>query len=70
MSFMVNFWRTLALQHKPFLVLAPMEGVTDYVFREVIAGAGKPDVIFTEFTNTEALCSKGYEKTIQRLKYS
>ncbi len=70
MSFMVNFWHQLALQMKPFLALAPMEGVTDYVFREIIAGAAKPDVFFTEFTNTEALCSKGYEKTIQQLTYS
>lgn len=70
MSFMVNFWKQLALHNKPFLALAPMEGVTDYVFREVIAAAAKPDVFFTEFTNTEALCSKGYEKTIKQLKYS
>ena len=67
---MVNFWHQLALQTKPFLALAPMEGVTDYVFREIIAGAGKPDVFFTEFTNTEALCSKGYGKMVQNLKYS
>ena len=67
---MGNFWKQLALQTKPFLALAPMEGVTDYVFREIIAGAGKPDVFFTEFTNTEALCSKGYGKMVQNLKYS
>ena len=67
---MVNFWQHLASDHRPFLALAPMEGVTDYVFREIIAGAAKPDVFFTEFTNTEALCSKGYEKMVQNLKYS
>lgn len=70
MSFMVNFWKQLALQTKPFLALAPMDGVTDYVFREIIVGAGKPDVFFTEFTNVDALLSKGYEKTIPRLRYS
>ncbi|MBI3385625.1 tRNA-dihydrouridine synthase, partial [Candidatus Gottesmanbacteria bacterium] len=67
---MVNFWRTLSLQSKPFLVLAPMDGVTDYVFRDIIAGIAKPDVFFTEFTNVDALLSTGYEKTIPRLKYS
>ncbi len=67
---MVNFWKQLTLQEKPFFALAPMEGVTDWVFREIIAGAAKPDVFFTEFTNTEALCSKGYEKMVQNLRYS
>jgi len=67
---MANFWSTLAFQNTPFLALAPMDGVTDFVFREIIAGAGRPDVFFTEFTNVDALVSKGYEKTIPRLKYS
>ena len=67
---MVNVWSTLALQNTPFLVLAPMDGVTDFVFREIIAGAGRPDVFFTEFTHVDALVSKGYEKTISRLTYS
>ena len=51
-------------------MLAPMDGVTDFVFREIIAGTAKPDVLFTEFTNTEALVSKGYDNTIHRLKFS
>lgn len=67
---MANFWQLLARDHKPFLVLAPMDGVTDYVFRELIAGIAPPDVMMTEFTNTEALFSRGYEKTIPRLRYS
>ncbi len=67
---MTSFWQTLSQQQKPFLVLAPMEGVTDYVFREIIAGTGKPDVLFTEFTNVDALLSKGYEKTISRFRFS
>lgn len=67
---MASFWQHLAREQKPFLVMAPMDGVTDYVFREIIAEVAKPDVLFTEFTNTEALVSRGYEKTIRRLKYS
>lgn len=67
---MMNFWHRIATLNKPFLVLAPMDGVTDFVFREIIAGTVKPDILFTEFTNTEALTSKGYEKTIPRLRFS
>ena len=67
---MVSFWHQLTLQAKPFLALAPLDGVTDFVFREIIAGTAKPDVFFTEFTNVDALLSKGYEKTIPRLRYS
>ncbi|MDW3946958.1 tRNA-dihydrouridine synthase [Staphylococcus saprophyticus] len=48
-----NFWRELP---RPFFVLAPMEDVTDVVFRHVVSEAGRPDVFFTEFTNTESYC--------------
>lgn len=48
-----NFWAELP---KPFFVLAPMEDVTDVVFRHVVAKAGAPDVYFTEFTNSESYC--------------
>ena len=63
-----NFWQKLP---KPFTVLAPMENVTDFVFREVIANyLPKPDVMFTEFTNVDALNSNGFERTIHRFKFS
>lgn len=48
-----NFWLDLP---KPFFILAPMEDVTDVVFRHVISEAAAPDVYFTEFTNTESYC--------------
>ncbi|MEG0293818.1 tRNA dihydrouridine synthase [Enterococcus sp.] len=48
-----NFWADLP---KPFFVLAPMEDVTDVVFRHVIKEAGAPDVYFTEFTNSDSFC--------------
>lgn len=48
-----NFWNDLP---RPFFILAPMEDVTDVVFRHVISEAGRPDVFFTEFTNTESYC--------------
>lgn len=48
-----NFWKELP---KPFFILAPMEDVTDVVFRHVISQAGRPDVFFTEFTNSVSYC--------------
>lgn len=48
-----NFWQDLP---RPFFVLAPMEDVTDVVFRHVVAKAGRPDVFFTEFTNSDSYC--------------
>ena len=45
---MSSFWHNLP---RPFFVLAPMEAVTDVVFRHVVTQAARPDVFFTEFTN-------------------
>jgi len=53
---MNTFWRSL---RKPIKILAPMENVTDTVFRRIVLSTGKPDVFFTEFTSTDAICSKG-----------
>ena len=45
-----------------------MEGVTDIVFRGVIAKAGRPDVFFTEFTNVSSFASeKGRPNALERL---
>lgn len=57
-----NFWRNLP---KPFFVLAPMEDVTDVVFRHVVSQAGRPDVFFTEFTNTESYCHPDGIKSVR-----
>ena len=65
---MNNFWTELP---KPFFILAPMEAVTDVVFRHVILKAGRPDVFFTEFTNTASYCSpKGLHSTRGRLAFT
>jgi nifR3 family TIM-barrel protein len=65
---MTNFWKSLP---RPFTVLAPMEDVTNFAFREIVATIlPKPDVMFTEFTNVEALTSEGFDKTIPRLSFS
>lgn len=64
---MSNFWKLLP---KPFLVLAPMEDVTDVVFREIVTSTAKPDVFFTEFTSSEGLCSRGRDKLIEKLRFT
>lgn len=48
-----------------------MEGVTDFAFREIVSRyLPKPDILFTEFTNIDALNSDGFERTIPRFKFS
>ncbi|MGH7196350.1 MAG: tRNA dihydrouridine synthase [Candidatus Saccharimonadales bacterium] len=65
---MKSFWQDLP---KPFFVLAPMEAVTDTVFRHVVANAARPDVFFTEFTNAASYCSpKGEHSTRGRLLFT
>lgn len=49
----MSFWRQLP---RPIIGLAPMDGVTDMAFRHVVATYGRPDVIFTEFTNVHDIC--------------
>ena len=62
----MNIWQNLP---KPFLILAPMEGVTDIMFRQVIARAGRPDLFFTEFTNVSSYASeKGRWNALERLE--
>ena len=63
-----NFWRNLP---RPFFVLAPMEDVTDVVFRHVVSEAAKPDVFFTEFTNSESYCHpQGIQSVRGRLTFT
>lgn len=63
-----NFWTELP---KPFFILAPMEDVTDVVFRHVVKEAGAPDVFFTEFTNSDSFCHPdGIESIRGRLAFT
>lgn len=56
---------------KPFFSLAPMEAVTDVIFRHVVAEAARPDVFYTEFTNSASFCSeKGVHSTRGRLHFT
>lgn len=63
-----NFWQDLP---RPFFILAPMEDVTDVVFRHVIAEAAPADVYFTEFTNTDSFVHEdGHASTSSRLLFT
>lgn len=64
---MKNIWHNLK---KPIFVLAPMDEVTDTVFRQIVAEVAKPDIFYTEFTNVDGLQSAGREKVIKRFQFS
>ena len=61
-----SFWKTLP---QPIIGLAPMDGVTDSAFRYIVATYGKPDIVFTEFTNVHDICA-GRLKVLDSLRYS
>jgi tRNA-dihydrouridine synthase len=67
----MNFWQSA---NKPFFILAPMEDVTDTVFREVLMSVSEPEalnVVFTEFTSVDGLLDeRGHDKVAQRLQVS
>lgn len=54
---------------KPFFVLAPMDDVTDTVFRQTVADCASPDLFFTEFVNVDGLQSPGRPKLFRKLKF-
>ena len=61
---MTSFWDNLP---QPFFILAPMEAVTDVVFRHVVKQAGAPDVFFTEFANATGWVHAGDKAIAGRL---
>lgn len=65
----MNFWNDIK---KPIFTLAPMEDVTDTVFRQIIMELSEPGmlhVLFTEFTSTDGLCHEvGRSRVVNRLK--
>jgi tRNA-dihydrouridine synthase len=63
---MSNYLNSLA---KPFFALAPLDDVSDTVFRRVVAGCARPELLFTEFTNVDALQSAGRKATLRRLDF-
>ena len=68
----MNFWTTLQAERKaaslPITALAPMEEVTDVVFRSIIQEIGRPDVFYTEFASVEGINSIGRNSVLHRLR--
>lgn len=54
---------------KPFYALAPLEGVSDTVFRRIVASCARPDVSFTEFTSADGYCSPGKDRVAAGLRF-
>lgn len=55
---------------KPFFVLAPMDDVTDSVFRRIVGSCAPPDLYFTEFVNVDGLTSIGRPKLLKKLRFT
>lgn len=55
---------------RPFFALAPMDDVTDTVFRRVIADLAPPDLYFTEFVNVDGLRSAGRPRLLKKLRFT
>lgn len=61
---MKSFWQQIS---RPIIALAPMEDVTDTVFREVIRSVSSTEalnLLFTEFTSTDGLCNEIGRKNV------
>jgi len=54
---------------RPFFVLAPMDDVTDTVFRQIVNSCHAPDLSFTEFVNVDGLMSPGRPKLLKKLRF-
>jgi tRNA-dihydrouridine synthase len=54
---------------KPFFVLAPMDDVTETVFRQIVQSTATPDLFFTEFVNVDGLMSPGRSKLLKKLRF-
>lgn len=65
---MKNIWKDLK---KPIFILAPMDDVTDTVFRQIIGDLAPPDLYFTEFTSVDGMVSEqGKEPVTRRLQFT
>lgn len=51
-------------------MLAPMDDVTDVVFRQIVHEAAPADVYVTEFVNVDGLQSPGRPKLLRKLRFS
>lgn len=64
---MTNIWNQF---NRPFFILAPMDDVTDTVFRRIVGSCAAPDIFFTEFVNVDGLQSAGRQRVVHRLQHT
>lgn len=64
---MATIWDALP---RPIFILAPMEDVTDSVFRRIVAKTAAPDLFFTEFASVDALVTKGRRAVSHRFVHT
>ncbi len=54
---------------RPFIAMAPMEDITDTVFRRVLQRIAAPDLMYTEFAWVNGLCSPKATRFKDRLRF-
>ncbi|MDR2660876.1 MAG: tRNA-dihydrouridine synthase [Lactobacillaceae bacterium] len=66
-----NYWKKIKENHlkAPFFSLAPMEAVTDTVFRRVVKQASAPDNFYTEFTNATSITHEKAKFSVRHRLY-
>ena len=64
-AFMVFDWNTYP---RPFVALAPMAGVTDASYRQIIKKIAPETIVYTEFLSTDAI-HYGAKKTMSMLSF-
>ncbi|MBM7544366.1 tRNA dihydrouridine synthase [Periweissella beninensis] len=72
----LDFWQNVVAKahdkegnKRPFFSLAPMEAVTDTVFRRVVAKAAAPDVYYSEFTHARSVTHPQAKFSVQGRLY-
>lgn len=55
--------------NRPFFVLAPMDDVTDTVFRRMVHATAPADLYYTEFVNVDGLQSPGRAKLLKKVRF-
>jgi tRNA-dihydrouridine synthase len=58
------------LLQTPLFILAPMDDVTDTVFRRIVAECAAPDMFFTEFVSVDGLQSPGRQRLMKKLQFT
>ena len=54
---------------EPFFVLAPMDDVTDTVFRRMVHATAAADLYYTEFVNVDGLQSPGRANLLKKIRF-